>query len=327
MKRTFLIALCGMLCITIIGCSSKPKYNTGDKQLDKDLEEIYDSIVEDYYDEENNIDDEEDFFSEVDFSIENVHMTDDETISFFIEHDMEERISWNDYKSNYFTNVSTDYYGEIKELMGEHEGRMNGVDIDEVLDDALLMQFDAPTEFPLEEYKYLVEIGDRETKEVLFSREIKPYEVKSQGNELKWEYILKKLKSYKNSTNDVSISIENATSTILDERWGSYEIKIETKVKNNSDTLLRIENLSVFSPTLCEIRLVPDIKAVKPGEEATIIFSEEEYDVGLNMFYEENSNSEYIMSLKYCKEDIGMRLNFVESNKFKEAMNDYVNNR
>lgn len=50
MKKIFLIALCGILCITTIGCASKPKYDTGNNQLDKEVEEAYNSLQDDYGD-------------------------------------------------------------------------------------------------------------------------------------------------------------------------------------------------------------------------------------------------------------------------------------
>ena len=50
MKKNFLIALCIILCITTIGCSLKPKYDTVNNQLNEEVDGAYDSLHDDYDD-------------------------------------------------------------------------------------------------------------------------------------------------------------------------------------------------------------------------------------------------------------------------------------
>lgn len=326
MKKNFLIILCAITVATMTACQPKSKINTGDKQLDSELQKIYNDL------QEENKDSSKETITQTDskFTVSDIYKTslflparsgERNCLTVVYEFDDPKITSYNDLFDKYFIDLKCNYYGE-ESILSFHNGILPAF-----TPGLYSANFEQPTEFPVEDYTYTFMLTDRNTREIAFSKELKFSDktFESQNNPL-YLATVDKIKSggIDNNIIGVDIDLDNVNFT-YDDILKYYSIYFSFKFKNNNETLVRIDSNSLLGhinsmySDLTYEGSDSDL-ALKPGEEKVFIFKA----------VLDNKNLEAIKSWNlppiFVFSDTNENDSFIlDNNVFIKAIKNYIN--
>lgn len=334
MKKIIIFTLITLLTLSMFGCSSKKNYNTGDKQLDAELEalrgEMLDEMEEDKNPESSDTAVSKNIKVDRVISYRDLDSLNSGTNIIIVIDDKDGTIADNNLAYSFF--MESDFYGE----------KFNQ-NCDRKTDVLLAGKYAVKAYLPevskrdeLQEYKLTFKIKDLNGKEVkaididvedeVFYKNTKGIsaEKNTYGLEI-FNYNLDNIKESlnKNPNKKVEFSISNISFSLfekqdaLNQKEPMYNAVVTIKVKNNMDVLYRIPDLSVYGPDV-DVTFFSEDEIVKPGEEREVTVT---CELTPSKCKKMSSINEFIIRLdSYTSDTYGKAVYEVDNKAFKEAL-------